>query len=279
VVVVRGGDEAGKSALVCWCLEGCARRRHLVRYVDVSKAMGYVPVPGSLGGNWLDVLRVIRDGPKGVGGSRELIDQPLDPRAFDEFNRNLNLWLAGRAVPENLALAKAPPTSDDLAPYKVLAEHMEKAVVRAFCHSLKEIAAKEPLTLVLDHFEDRNDCTVRLTRSQFEPLLQNLIAPIGDGRPPGLRLLLVVTNEQYTTTYGLDRYKSVTAAVTLEDLPQKEFEPLALEFLRLRYGPLVDEDDTVERMVRKRVATWPKQWKLPELRAYRKHVAGVLGWD
>jgi hypothetical protein len=228
VLIVRGEGEVGKTSVVFWCLEGCARRGYTFTHVDFA---------GSHVGNWLDVLRKICGGTPGTG-----LCAPLDACVCTNFNWVLNQVLAGR----DPSLSAPPPgvTADlGLALPQDGHEHMIPKIFDAFLEVLRNAASVRPLVIALDHLGRRGS---GICRDDFQNLLlPRLVEPILRGSVPKVRLVLVV-NEAEFEEFGLRKIQSRALVVPIRAFSPSLLRPLARLYLRRHrldpavFGPIVE---------------------------------------
>ncbi|MCC6730744.1 MAG: CHAT domain-containing protein [Chthonomonadales bacterium] len=209
MLVVVGEEQAGKTALVHWCLEGVVLRGRPVRYVNMRTLDS---------ADFLGFLRLIARG----GGSPPL-DADLPAEAFHAFNRSLNRYQAGGPFTEGPGLP-AVPDEDQGLPLRRGSERENVAIVQAFREALRHAAGDRPLILVLDH--------LRVEPEDWRNYLYpHLVRHIAEHSLHPMRLVLVVTARQYAD-FGLADHAGVAPVIRLEYFESKAFMGLAWEFGR-----------------------------------------------
>jgi hypothetical protein len=261
VVVVHGetvqaGEKEvrpGKSSLVLWFLEGCARRRVRIRYVDVAGAEQI---------GWLELLRIIRDGDP---ESLALPDREFPQAAFRTFNWGLQHRLVG-AEPGPIPEGLPDPIGDgfDERPEgRELGDDFVRRTFGDFRAGLETLAKDAPVVIVLDHFTRG---TVGFTPSDFRWLRQHLLVPVISGTVKNVHVVIVLTKKEMEF-YELKKHLGASFAnIELEDLTIEEFPVLAKEFLKLSLGPTYDTSrEWIEPWLQQQAKQWPPNWKLPRL--------------
>jgi hypothetical protein len=230
MVIVRGDDSTGKTALACLLMDLCWRTRHKVRYVEVNDGKPK---------NWLDVLRLIRGKDPDIVPIRE----PLPADKFHEFHWQINAWLSSKEPAvwdgqssiedQNLPLM----ISENIAKEPAAAGEPLGGAFQAFRRALASIATPEqPLTLILDHLSG-------LDSSNFWLLWDGLFQPIANGDLPNVHLLLALKNVEFTQTYKVEqgvqqsmRRMDNYAVCTIPLLTPEECRKLGPELLQLMYS-------------------------------------------
>ncbi|WP_437277867.1 CHAT domain-containing protein [Sorangium sp. So ce375] len=180
LVIVRGEDHVGKSALLRWCLQGHAIRGRRGRYVDLNgqESHGFLSILHRIRGDDLDDIS-------------SPIRQPLPEPAFRRFLFELDHLLDG----------KEPPVSDlpltepvDIDPNRRLQRGAENSITRifqSFRNGLEQAAKDEPLLVVIDHLEFAFHEDFK---KYVKPLL---LKPIMDGRVRNVRVVLAVRERDF----------------------------------------------------------------------------------
>jgi hypothetical protein len=159
--------------------------------------VAYVPFQARDSVDWLDALRWIRDGQRRVEGQSPLPlapipSWPLKPQAFRAFNWALNQRLEG------LPTFDGPPAEEatvadrggalrnatDLSPTFI------EETLNAFRDAAVACAGAGGLVLALDQIDGVDD-------SFRTELIDKLVEPVALGLWPGVRLLLVLQEEQW----------------------------------------------------------------------------------
>jgi hypothetical protein len=263
VLIVHGQPDVGKTTLVDWCLEGCAAQGFSVRQVDLTEGRCQ---------NWLDVLRLIRDGNESLE-PKGFVYKPLPRRSFDEFNWKLNHYLAGKdAPPFKDRPSPDEPVIDAMAPldpnqvtneraemlWKDYREALADAAGRSYMDALDEVppgdqdavrrhhqalfeaAGGWPLFLVLDRFD-----ASLLPPGQFQILWNQLFSKIGQeyaaGKRTGLgaiRLILVQSDDD-RIKYALkpSDLRKYCRDVEVKNLPIQDFDELIREYFVKKRKP------------------------------------------
>jgi hypothetical protein len=208
LLLVVGEPEVGKSGLLTCLVEALALRGEAVRYVDLN---------GSSSINFLQVLRLIRD------GSASPIAAPLPEAAFDDFNHRLNHWLAGAVPPST----RPPgPVVDAQLPLTAGPENLIPRLFDAFRVALVEAARAAPLVIALDHLGrvQSDDVRDRLRPLLFQPIARRML--------PSVRMVLAVTDDE-ERRFELQSLSPPDKILRLGQLRGTEFRWLAEEFLRV----------------------------------------------
>ncbi|WP_437840057.1 CHAT domain-containing protein [Sorangium sp. So ce1153] len=218
LVIVRGDDDVGKTALLRWCLQGHALRDRRVRYVDLD---------GQESHGFLSFLHRLR-GDEGDDTSSP-IREPLPEPAFRRFLFELNHLLDG----------KEPPASDlpltgpvDIDPTRRLQRGAENSIPRIFLsfrNALEQAAKDEPLLIVIDHLR-------WVFREDFKKYIKPLLLkPIMEGRVRNVRVVVAVRESDFED-FDLDSLVPGHAAnehvVRVLAFRPEEFLDLAREFCR-----------------------------------------------
>lgn len=221
LTIIRGKSGIGKSWIVHWCLEGCARQGHNVRYV---------PIVDTKGKDWLDVLLQMRDGDPSVPNS--LIHEPLDAAAFADFNWELHHRLQGKEeIPLRNGRTIDPPPQKTGQRLEDLGEHFARKTFASFRSALQQAAAGQPLILALDDFTKGD---VALPEAHLQKyLIPELLFPLVADQLSPVKVILILTEQEYFLyKIGESNLKGLFHEVELKDFPAQEFEGLAKEYLR-----------------------------------------------
>jgi CHAT domain len=221
LTIIRGKSGMGKSWIVHWCLEGCARQSHNVRYV---------PIVDTVGKDWLDVLLQIRDGDPSLPNS--LIHEALDAAAFADFNWELHHRLQGKEeIPLRNGRTIDPPPQKNGQRLEDLGEHFAKKTFASFRAALQLAAAGQPLILALDDFTKGD---IALPEAHLQKyLIPELLYPLVAEELLPIKLILILTEAEYFLyKIGDSILKGLFQEVELKDIPAQEFESLAKEYLR-----------------------------------------------
>lgn len=197
LVILHGAKEIGKSDLVRWCTRHLSLRGRNVHYVDLR----------GNGGETRTILAAIRRGREGAQGT---VLGPLPDAPFAAFDRRLE------------ALENGRPEADD--PIAQLCE--------SFLEGLRQLAATEPLIIILDHFElttagvggtiDPNDFA-----RDLKPLLFDGVAAGVIGK---LKMLLVMRDEELIREEGRN-LAGTARKIPIPAWEAENFEWLARQFV------------------------------------------------
>jgi hypothetical protein len=221
LTIIRGKSGMGKSWIVHWCLEACARQCHNVRYV---------PIVDTVGKDWLDVLLQIRDGDPSLPNS--LIHEPLDAAAFADFNWELHHRLQGKEeIPLRNGRTIDPPPQKNGQRLEDLGEHFAKKTFASFRAALQSAAGGQPLILALDDFTKGD---IALPEAHLQKyLIPELLYPLVAEQLLPIKVILILTEAEYFLyKMGDSILKGLFQEVELKDIPAQEFETLAREYLR-----------------------------------------------
>jgi hypothetical protein len=204
LLLIVGEEEAGKSAMLRWCLQTCALQGHQVFLRDFR---------GRKTRDFAEVLGAIVEGNQ-VNGSP--LQQPLDPpSAFEEFRELLGALQSSRTQALPLLSAAAPP--DRLVP----------KLMEAFRTGLMAAAGGQPLTLALDHLFGPGGVLEDDFAKYLRPHFVN-VAARRELSP--VRLILTATESDFRH-YGLDSLAAGDAVVEVRKFQAEEFRSLLAEFL------------------------------------------------
>ncbi len=184
MVVVVGEGRSGKSHLAHWSAQACKRAGMTVLQVKFA---------GQEKLDWLDALRLMRDGCRRRAGEAPTMHAtwPLAAEAFRDFNWGLNRRQQGLSTFEPAPAGVVGDVGLGLSACPDLPETFMADTTVSFCDALAASAPAGGLLLELDQLEG-------LERGAFKStLLPGLCKPIAEGRVRGVRLMLVLSQEQY----------------------------------------------------------------------------------
>ncbi|MEJ8811903.1 CHAT domain-containing protein [Variovorax ureilyticus] len=230
MVVIVGDVRSGKSHLSSWSAQACQRAGFTVARVGFGEDE---PV------DWLDAMRWIRDGkrrtpselPKRADSGR------LPASAFRDFNWGLNHRQRGLTHFE-------PYTGKDdvqdlgvgLAEQSDIPETFFEDTAAQFRDALVKCATPNGLVLVLDQLEGLEPNTL----SKWLP--NGLLRPIAMGSVKGVRLILVLSGEQYEACRSeLERLTRVPEVVRLEYFARADVHRIARHLCRQWAKQICDE--------------------------------------
>jgi hypothetical protein len=266
MVIIRGDEGTGKTALACLLMDLCWRTRHKVRYVELNDGKPK---------NWLDVLRLIRGKDLHVAPTLE----PLPADKFHEFHWQINAWLGGKEP----AVWDQSGVEDQNLPLVVSSENIAKesaspgeplgGAFQTFRRALASIATPEqPLTIVLDHVSG-------LEYGNFWLLWDGLFQPIANGDLPNVHLLLVLKNSEFTQTYSIEQGISQSmrrmdnyALCPIPLLPPDDFNALAMELFQRMYMYADEDLQDVEGLFRLASKKFRTDWSIGKLREFSKEI-------
>ena len=193
VLLVTGDHQVGKSALVKSCLFTWNLRGVQAVYVDLKTFGGNV--------NWLNVVRVIRDG----------LATCLPERAAEPIRRfNHDLAYRCKGLEPELPLEAGGRTDDGglWAPGTEHEPELRAAVFAAARRMLEEVAGAEPLLLAVDHLAAGLADDIR---NQIVPWL---LLPIAEGQVDHVSVILVESSDR-TQELLPDRLRRAETVITV----------------------------------------------------------------
>jgi|GEM_PF-1924751 hypothetical protein len=230
LTMVRGGKDSGKTWLTLWCLEACAWQNHDVRYVEVV---------GKDSPSWLEVLTQIQRGDesKATAGRYQLIYRPLDQKAFNEFNHELQHRIKNETPPV-WDKSDVPFKELDVKDLENLPENQVKEIFKSFCKALPQAAAEDnPLIIVFDQFTHGEARVSDPHMNKF--LIPYLFAEAAAGNlksaegKQSVRLVLILNDDELKMYAELEKkLGSQWHEVNLEEIPAEDFEKVVKEFYR-----------------------------------------------
>jgi hypothetical protein len=256
--------QPGKTWFVNWCMESCVRHGHEVRWVPVM-------ADGSVG--LVELMRAIRD-----GNPREnlsVLQRPLDPLAFRQFNHTLNVLLAG-GVP-----SEAPgtdPIADEMRPMDVKLINDERFVERicsTFRAALMRAGEITPLLLVLDDFARAK---TMFAQAHFQILLNQVLLGLDDDETRPVRVMLVLTDKLFRDYRMGDVPQAMYKRIDLTDLPADAFPDIAWEYLERTMANLLHAPGD-EKLARQMVMTKGSKignWRISYLKVFADIVKGAV---
>lgn len=155
ITLLHGVEEVGKTVMLCWLSEGCARRRRPFIYAD----FGWETL------NYWDVLRLIRDGRLTKVDGVTLCNNLDADMIFNTFNYTLNCKSIKGYVIEHSNAPNSSTAVKDLAPESDLTtamgehgtvlhdENLLDTITNAFWNDLARAAEPNGLVIFLDHIE------------------------------------------------------------------------------------------------------------------------------
>jgi CHAT domain-containing protein len=228
LIIVKGGDEVGKSWLAKWCMEVCALLNHDIRYVEIG---------GAETQTWLDILLQIRDGDPNKKNS--LIHQPLSASAFYRFNWELEHRFKGEKPPtefdNRVVAAKKIKLGDPNAKW---APNFEVETFESFQRAIIQAAEiNNPLIIVLDHFT-KGAGIVDTDMPNW--LIPNLVVPAATQKfreqvsaieMRSVKFVLILTEKEFNTFKFDDLVKSYHL-VPVTPVKLCDVKDVALEYMR-----------------------------------------------
>lgn len=271
LLLLRGGERTGKTALGCWLMDLCLRKNHLVRFVRINDGTPQ---------NWLDFLRLLR----GNEPSVTPILAPLPPDTFNLFHWQLQSWLVGRepGVWNNQPASDPGTTLDpstaspNIVREPTRAEEPLGGAFQAFRNALVELAHVKPLTLVVDDFQG-------VDKANFWLLWDGLFQSVSNRELPGVQLVLCLTEREFVETYKIEenvqqsgRRLDNYAVCQVPSLKPDEFERLASDLIRYRYD-LDDPAELAGALKRARANKFAQPWTMGQLQDFVREMCGTLG--
>ena len=179
VMVIHGAGKIGKTWLTRWCLERCALRGHHLHYVELK-------------GDYKEAYDVLVEICMGDSIPPSPLSAALAHPAAARFLWKLSFWCQDKEPPEQepdpLPPFKQVPVTRDI---NAAIEHRKQTIFEAFRLMLIEVGLKNPFVLVLDS-PGLSPYTAALLRD-------GVIDYIAKGNMNGVRLILVVTDDQFQT--------------------------------------------------------------------------------
>ena len=189
--IVVGHEKIGKTALVQASMKVCALRDRRISYVDIGPPTTK---------DFVQVLKIIREGdPK----SSEIICAPLPDAPFADFDKKYG------------ALLQKPDATTILAGD----DHLREQLFTAYKDALVEIAATQPLIIVLDH--------LNVEWGTFNSILvEKLLLPIAQNSLQNCRLVLVCTPSEFNNQLPKE-FKDLATVVDVTSWKPEKYLPLA----------------------------------------------------
>lgn len=242
LLVIEGETEVGKSALMEWCLEGCALRGRRIVHIDADRK----PT------NFVEIIRLIK---KDLS-SKSPINQPLRADAFFEFNRRLNFLVKGTfPVPPT-----GGSTEDEGHPWLSGDRDIINEIFSSFREALKLATGDLPLIIALDH--------LNLLEDQFEKYFwPELIDHIKRRALPQVRMLLTLSSGD-VNRYSKEIPSLARDTIKVKDFEAEDFKKLAREFCRHNDMDLNDIDELIDLLANKVKSNW-KPSKFDAFRALK----------
>ena len=236
--IVVGSDLIGKTALVQASMKICALRDRRVSYVDI----GYQTTK-----DFVEILQIIR---KGDAKASDIICAPLPDAPFAEFDKKYG------------DLLKQPDAAKTLA---VDTQQCEQ-LFNAYKAALVEIAATQPLIIVLDHLSVEWD--------QFNKILvEKLLTPIAKNLLPKCSAILVCTAEEFEKRLAKE-LKDMSAIVEVPAWKPERYVPLAQQICL--YNDI--DPKKVEQIINGYSQNIDSDWKPVSLRKLVELVKSIPGF-
>ena len=228
LIIVKGGEEAGKSWLAKWCLEVCALLNHDIRYVEVG---------GKETQSWLDVLLQIRDGDPTKKDS--LIHQPLSESAFYRFNWELEHRFKGEKPPPEFEQQVVAPRKIKLGdPAARWRPDFEADTFESFRQAIIQAAEiNNPLIIVLDHFTKGAGISDSDMTEQFIPNLvakaatQKFREQVSETEMRSVKFILVLTEKEFNR-FKFDELVKSYHLVPVTPVKLADAKEVMLEYMR-----------------------------------------------
>jgi hypothetical protein len=241
LIVVKGGQETGKSWLVKWGMEACALLNHDIRYVEVG---------GEDSKTWLDILFQIRFGNEGQRSSL-LLHNRLDDAAFQRFHWEIESRFKGHKPPPAWDGTVVPPRQLKVAdPDAKWTPDFIEETFKSFRTSLVQSAKiNNPLIIVMDHFTKNGGV---IEGEMVKYLIPNLLVfaakkelrdKISDNEVRAVKFILVLTEGEYED-FKIKELIGGNYDVELTNIEPKHYEDAAKEYLyRIRDSKKVSMTD------------------------------------
>jgi hypothetical protein len=218
LLVVEGDDKVGKTSFAHMLMERCSLCGHDVRYVDLKTYIDAdpKPPPGTRRGDFLTVLRAVRDGSPS-NDKKLILRQPLPAKKFALFNQTINQ-----------VLGATPPAGQEDVDQMVLltqaANTRAEELISVFRDCLVQVVDRPPLVIVLDHLKP-------LTEDNFIHYLSPFLLDWCIDRPD-IRIVLLLTSAQYLAFDVEQQLAPNFDHVKVNDFSPDDWEDLAIEYLR-----------------------------------------------
>ena len=228
LIIVKGGDEVGKSWLAKWCMEVCALLNHDIRYVEIG---------GEETQTWLDVLLQIRDGDPNKKDS--LIHQPLSASAFYRFNWELEHRFKGEKPPaefdNRVVNGRKIKLGDSAARWR---PDFEADTFESFRQAIIQAAEiNNPLIIVLDHFTKGKGISETDMTKQFIPNLvakaatQKFREQVSETEMKSVKFILVLTEKEFNL-FKFDELVKSYHLVPVTPVKLADAKEVMLEYMR-----------------------------------------------
>ncbi|MDI1478909.1 CHAT domain-containing protein [Polyangium sp. y55x31] len=247
VFVLKGPARIGKTRLAHWMLEHAERRGVRGAYLDWNRADARRDI--------VAVLRFIRDGERGAASILRCAFAD-EPKAFSRFNRDLNELLQGKVPPDEDPASVVADAGLEHDTSRAKQEDLIQRLFDSFCDALARATTSTPTVLALDQFDAIKDSPAL---DYLRPRLFNVIA---QNKIPGLRLLLVVTEDEYRR---MDLDSLPQRSIDLSIWPSDQFGELLRE-----YGGRVWENPASKQLFETLVKVWVKPFGPEQLRDVHK---------
>ena len=169
IMLLHGVEDVGKTVMLCWLSEGCARRRRPFIYADFGRTTL----------KYWDVLRLIRDGHLATVNGVTLCNNLDTDMIFNTFNYTLNCKSIKDYAIEHPNVPDSSTAVKDLAPESDPTTKMEElgtvlydenpldTITNAFWNDLTRAAEPNGLIIFLDHNENMFPGTVNDMQKYF----------------------------------------------------------------------------------------------------------------
>jgi hypothetical protein len=271
LLLLRGAERTGKTALSCWLMDLCLRKGHRVRFVRINDGTPQ---------NWLDVLRLVR----GTQPNIAPILAPLPLERFHLFHWQLRAWLEGKEpavwnnqpVDDPMTALDPATASPNLVREPATADEPLGGAFQTFRNTLVELARAQPLTLVLDDLQG-------LDKANFWLLWDGLFQPVSNRELPGVQVALLLTERDFVETYQIEegvqqsgRRLDNYATCQVPSLGPDEFVGLATDLIRYRYD-MDDPSDMAGFLQTARVKKFSQPWTMGQLQDFVSAVCTSAG--